>query len=164
MPATFTAFARNSEQSVHGRDQTQIGAVVEQPCLDLGGCKIAELRRSQRRQDVLTFSSGQLVRRCRAWRGRTHLRWVAASVVHCSWLAEQSTRLLGGGRCAEFREVGVDHFLNLSSMSALSESNSKSACAFPVISNANLVRFSSDSSFAFFLRSRSSSTCSALRR
>ena len=34
--------------------------------------------------------------------------------------------------------------------------------AFP--DNANLVRFSSDSSFAFFLRSRSSSTCSALRR
>jgi len=49
------------------------------------------------------------------------------------------------------------------SASALSENNSKSACAFPVISNANLVRANSASSFALRVRNRSSSTKSGDR-
>ena len=41
------------------------------------------------------------------------------------------------------RQVLVDHRLGVVSMSALSQSMPKSACAFPVISNASLVRSSS---------------------
>jgi len=59
--------------------------------------------------------------------------------------------------------VVVDHGFDLGSVSALSEMNSKSACTFPVISNAVLVRSSSVSSRLFCLRSRSSSTCSTVR-
>ena len=60
----------------------------------------------------------------------------------------------------------VDHGFDLVSGSALSESSSKSACAFPVISNATFVFASSASSRSFWRRSRSNSTCSgrALRR
>jgi hypothetical protein len=59
--------------------------------------------------------------------------------------------------------VGVDHFVDLFSVAALSESNSKSACAFPVISNANLVRSSSAVSLSLRLRSLSNSTSAAVR-
>ena len=49
-------------------------------------------------------------------------------------------------RSLQFGEMVGDHGFDFVSVSALSESNSKSACAFPVISNASLVRASSASS------------------
>ena len=61
------------------------------------------------------------------------------------------------------RQVLVDHRLGVVSMSALSQSMPKSACAFPVISNASLVRSSSASRAMVRRRNFSSSTCSRLR-
>ncbi len=56
------------------------------------------------------------------------------------------------------------HGFDLVSVSALSESCSKSACTFPVISNAVCVRSSSLAKRSFWRRNRSSSTSSADRR
>ncbi len=56
----------------------------------------------------------------------------------------------------EIVEVLVDHGFELGSVSALSESSSKSACAFPVISSARRVRPSSASSRSLRRRSLSS--------
>ena len=85
-------------------------------------------------------------------------------VVARSRSAHQLTRAPRRGHRCEFFEVGVDHFVDLLPVSALSERSSKSACAFPVISNANLVRCSSAASLSLRARSLSNSTWSAVRR
>src|SRR5204863_8019186 len=64
-------------------------------------------------------------------------------------------------RGTQFGERGGHDVLGGSSFAALSESSSKSACAFPIISNAIRVFFRSDSNFSFRRRSFSNSTCSA---
>src|ERR1039458_2219975 len=76
---------------------------------------------------------------------------------------EQATGLLDPDRVGQVAVVGVDHLVYFSSVSALSESISKSACAFPTMSRAVRVFFSSASSRSFFRRSRSASLASALR-
>ena len=57
----------------------------------------------------------------------------------------------------------ADHLGGFVPESALSESSSKSACAFPTTSSAALVLASSLASFSFSFRSRSLSTSAALR-
>ena len=107
---------------------------------------------------------GQLVRRCRPRRRRARHRWPAPPVARRSRRPQQRAGLLHRRRRGEIVEMGVDHGFDFESESALSESSSKSACAFPVISNASFVRASSASSRSLRRRSRSSSTCSAERR
>ena len=58
------------------------------------------------------------------------------------------------------RQVDNPPPFDVRSLSALSESDSKSACAFPVISSASLVRASSVSRRSLRSRSRASSTAS----
>ncbi len=70
--------------------------------------------------------------------------------------AQQRARPAGRRRRFEIVEVLVDHGFDLGSESALSESSSKSACAFPVISSARRVRPSSASSRSLRRRSLSS--------
>src|SRR5437879_695758 len=62
---------------------------------------------------------------------------------------------------SQLRERGRHDVVGGSSLSALSESSSKSARAFPIISSANRVLVRSPSSFALRRRSFSNSTCSA---
>src|SRR5271165_1303719 len=59
--------------------------------------------------------------------------------------------------------MGFDHGVYFSSVSALSESISKSACAFPTMSSAVRVLASSASRRSFLWRNRSTSRWSALR-
>src|SRR6202011_537949 len=74
----------------------------------------------------------------------------------------QRTGFLGGYLgVPQFGERGGHDVVGGSSHSALSESSSKSACAFPMMSSANLVLVRSASSFALRRRSFSNSTCSA---
>ena len=58
-------------------------------------------------------------------------RWAPAPVDSGPGLAQQRARLGGRGHLDQLGEVLVDHGLDFGSVSALSESNSKSACAFP---------------------------------
>ena len=63
----------------------------------------------------------------------------------------------------ELGDGHAGHLCRFASESALSESSSKSAYAFPATSSAALVRASSAVSFSFSRRSRSFSTASVLR-
>src|SRR5262249_24795058 len=65
-------------------------------------------------------------------------------------------------RRAQFGECGVHDLVGGRSFSALPESSSKSACAFPMISSASLVFANSDLSLSFSRRSFSSSIRSAV--
>src|SRR3546814_15232211 len=91
---------------------------------------------------MLTFGLGELVRRRRTRWGRTQHRVPASAQNRCPVDAEQLAGLLGRGHLLERREVFGDHGFDRGSVSALSESCSKSACTFPVISNAVRVRSS----------------------
>ena len=78
--------------------------------------------------------------------------------------AEQARSTPGAGHLGKVIEVIVDHRFDLGSVSALSEMSSKSACAFPMISNAIFVRCSSASSRTTCRRDRPNSTSPADRR
>jgi len=163
LAASFTVLPRDGQQPVHGRDRAQVDAVVEQPGPDLCGGGIAELLGSQHVQDVLAFGFGQLVGRLGPWDRRAQHRGLAMPVARRSGHAQQRTGRLDRRRLLEGRQVLVDHGLDRVSVSALSESFSKSACNFPVISKAVFVASSSSSSALLRRRSFSSSTWSAER-
>src|SRR5680860_226587 len=164
LAAAFTTLADHSEQAIHRRDRTQIDPVIQQPGPHLRWCQIAILSRTQHGEDLLLFSLGELVGRCRPWRGRAMHRAQRGPVVTGAGSSQQLARPPYRGHRAEIFEVDVDHFVNSLSVSALSERSSKSACAFPVISNANLVRCSSAVSLSLRARSLSTSTSAAARR
>jgi len=67
------------------------------------------------------------------------------AVVAGTGLAQQSAGLRDRGLLHEFGHDRVDHGVDRGSVSALSESISKSACAFPMISRAAFVLASSRS-------------------
>src|ERR1039457_289870 len=77
--------------------------------------------------------------------------------------AEQLARLPGRGERFQPGECLIDHLGGFLPESALPESSSKSACAFPITSTAAFVLASSAVSFSFSFRSRSLSTSAALR-
>ena len=78
-------------------------------------------------------------------------------------LAEQLARPLGRGERLQPGECLIDHLGGFLPESALPESSSKSACAFPITSIAAFVLASSAVSFSFSFRSRSLSTSAWLR-
>src|SRR5690606_16026841 len=130
----------------------------------LGRRQVSVLGRAQHRQHLLAFGLGEFVRRFWPRRRRPEHRWPASTQHRRAVRAEQLARLLRRRRLLQRRQRLGDHGFDLGSVSALSESFSKSACAFPVISNASFVRSNSASSRAFLARSFSSSISSRERR
>ncbi len=119
LAASLAVLASDPQQAVHGRDRTQIDAVIEQPRPDLSRCEITELRRAQHPQDVLLLGFGELVRRRRPRRRRAQFGWSATPVVRGTRLAEQATCSLGRRGRGEVIEVGVDHCLYFGSIAVL---------------------------------------------
>ena len=142
MTAPFAVLARDGQQPVHRGDRAQVDAVIEESGPHLGRCQIAVFGRPQHRQHVLTFGLGERVGRRRAWDGRAKFRGLVPPIVGGTGPTQQGGSPADACLFREFVEVVVDHLVDLGSVSALSEMSSKSACAFPVISNANLVRSS----------------------
>src|ERR1022692_319734 len=88
---------------------------------------------------------------------------IALPVQRRPWLADQPAGGLYRQQKLQLRHRLADHLPGLVPESALSESISKSACAFPATSSAALARASSLASFSFSFRSRSFSTSAWLR-
>src|SRR5512132_185803 len=152
-----------AQQPVRGRDRGQVDPVVQHPGPDLRGWQVAEPWFVQHLQDLLAFGRAERVRRARSRPGRCARAGSAAPVVGRAWLAEQQARPLGVDQRRQLGDGRLDHLLDRGSESALSESCSKSACAFPTISNAVRVRASSASRRWLRRRTRSNSTCSGVR-
>src|SRR5215216_3419025 len=163
LSAPVAALPLGTQQPVHGRDRGKVAPVVQQPGPDLRGGQVAEPWFVQHAQDLLAFGRAERVRWARPRPGRRARAGSASPVVGRAWLAEQHTGPLGVDQRRQLGEGRLDHLLDRGSESALSESCSKSACAFPTISNAARVRASSASSRWLRRRTRSSSTCSGVR-
>ncbi len=102
----------------------------------------------QRLQHLLLLSGGQRVGRCRPLRCWTVHPGLLGAVVATPCTAEQVTGLLHARVPGELVDGWVDHRCGGFGVPVLSESVSKSACAFPTMSNAALVRASSVSAFS----------------
>jgi hypothetical protein len=164
--AALTDLVRGAQHPVHAGHRRQVDALIQQDCPHLRRGLVREPVAVQHRQQRLLLLPGQR-RRVRCPRGRlAPFRCrpaVTLPVQRGPGFPEQLTRPFHRHDGFEFGDRGVDYRGRFAPESALSESSSKSACAFPTTSSAALVRASSAVSFSFSVFSFSISADSALR-
>jgi len=147
-----TAFPSKSvvrpKDPVHARLGAQVGALVEQRRPHLGDGLVDEPVTREYAQHVAAFGVGEGVhgRRPRCCRAEHHRP--LGPVVTRPGTPEQGAGASDPHLLGELVHGRVDHLLDRGSVSALSESVSKSALTFPMMSNAALLRASSASAFA----------------
>jgi hypothetical protein len=93
LPASLPVLPGDRQQAIHRADAAVVDAVVEELRPTPRRCQIAILRRTQQREDLLTFGFGERVRWHRARRGRPERRWFLAAVVRRAWTAQQTARV-----------------------------------------------------------------------
>src|SRR5699024_313943 len=156
--------------SVHRGARAQVDALVQQFGPHLPGCLVTEPFAVEHRDDVVALSGRQTVRRC----GLGYFPWCfrqlgAVSVVGRAVDSRQATGGLDPDQGLELCAIILAGLGYEFSESALSDTISKSACAFPNTSMAASVccnfldiRVLARSSRAFSLRNCSSSACSGV--
>ena len=166
--AAVAGLPDQAQQPVHRAHRRQVDAFVEQCRPGLRDGLVAEPRAGQHANDPVLLGDGERVRRRRPRRAlrRDERHGPAVAVVTATRLAQQRARPGGRGLPGQQQHRGGDHGFDRGSVSALSESSSKSACAFPTISSAALVLASSRSARSARAVSLAFSSCSAdfLRR
>ncbi len=137
-----------SKDPVHRGHRAEVGALVEQRRPGLCDGLVDEPVTGQDAQHRRPLGFGEGVDRAWTWPRRSRSNRPTRPVVAGAGAAQQRTRRYDPDVLGEVVDGGVDHLLDRLSVSALSESVSKSALTFPMRSNAALLRANSASALA----------------
>src|SRR3979411_833198 len=162
--AAFPYLPGGTGDPVHRGHRAPVPAFVELTGPHLGNREVAVGRAGQQFEHQGPFGGVEGLRRWRAGQPRAVHRAFRIDVAVVGRPRRPGQRagfLHRYVHVTQFGEGGGHNVLGSPSLSVLSESCSKSACAFPIIPSANLVFARSDSNFSFRRRSFSNSINSA---
>src|SRR5713226_7769295 len=161
--AALADLPRFPQQPVHRGDRGQVGALIDEQGPDLARGLVLEPRAIQDGKQLVALTGGQRVRRRRPPLPAPGPRAIAPAVNGGTRFTGELACLFHAGHRFQQIEGVLTYLADGFGESALPESISKSANAFPMISSAARVCSSFTSAFASRFRSRSFSASPAGR-